>query len=122
MGYFDLPRGQFDLLLKKKGRGRHSSKWECVMMTDSLYPEEIASCVEEWSQNYTVEGARYNGKSVIIPTKYHWELRTKDEVLNHYSTREEAVKARDERRTFNWGKPDESRIPVGTIYFVKEEN
>lgn len=121
MAYFDLPTGNFELLLKKRGRGNHKAEWRSVMFTDSLYNEEIASCAEEWSRNYIVVGAKYNGKDVDIPSpdSYHWEHRHKESLYGIYKTREEVLAAMQERKKFNWAEKDKSkRIPVGRPYFV----
>ena len=120
MGYFDLPTGCFELLLKKKGRGQHKAEWKNVMMTDRLSPGDIADCFERWSQNYRVEGARYNGRAITPPTNYHWERRHFYEVLGRYATRAEAVAACDEVRSANWKKPKTERLPCGTIDFVQD--
>lgn len=120
MGYFDLPTGEFELLLKKKGRGRFKEEWTSVMFTDRLNDESIADCVERWSENYKVMAARFNGRKVFIPHEYHWELVSKGDVLGEYSKRSDAKKAWDDRRMFNWGKPKEERIPVGVITFVED--
>lgn len=113
MGAFDLPSGEFDLLLKDR-TGEH---WESVMFTDSIDNAVIADCVEMWSENHTVLAARFNGRAVTIPTKYHWELRSKDEVFGKFATREEAKKAMYERKAM-WRKDKVTRpgIPV----FVKD--
>ena len=118
MGFFDLPSGNFELLLSKNGSRKQ--EWKSVMMTDRLYPEEIADCVEQWSKNYKVRGARHNGREVNIPTSYHWELRAKSDVIGSYPTREAAKEAADKRRMQNWGKRDEERIPIGAICFVQD--
>ena len=52
MSIFGLPTGEFDLLLKKKGRGRHKEEWKNVMFTDFITQGEIAECVERCSENY----------------------------------------------------------------------
>ena len=120
MGYFDLLNGEFDLLMKKRGRGNSKAEWKSVMMTDRLYPEEIADCVERWSKNYKVIAARFNGREVKIPEGYHWEVRFKDDVIGCYKTREEAKAVTEERRMSNWGKPLSEHIMIGTIVFVKD--
>lgn len=50
MGLFDLPRGEFDLLLKGKD-GKEA--WKNVMFCDSFDTGEVADLVEMWSTNYT---------------------------------------------------------------------
>ena len=120
MGIFDLPTREFELLLKKKGRGQRKEEWKSVMFTDRLELAEIARCAEEWSRNYRVLGARYNGRNVAIPTDYHWELRYKDNVYGVFKTRAEAVQMMNERKEMNWAeKIKENRIPVGIPVFVK---
>lgn len=113
MGMFGLPTGEFDLLLKD-GKGEH---WKNVMFTDSLYEEDIADCVEIWSVNYKVLSARFNGRTVSIPTGYHWELRSKDEVFGIYKTRKEAKAAMDERKLLRY---KDKSIKVGLPVYVKE--
>ena len=123
MGYFDLPTGDFELLLKKKGRGNHKPEWQSVMFTDGLTREDIAECAERWGNNYKVMGARYNGREVTIPApgSYHWEHRFKDTVYGVYKTRSEAVAAMQKRKEFNWAEKDKTkRIPVGLPYFVAD--
>ena len=120
MGYFDLPSGEFELLMKKKGKGRFKSEWKTVMFTDSLYPSEIADTVEMWSENYVVMSARFNGRKVLIPDNYHWEHRLGDKILGSYTKRAEAKKALEERKHLNFRKSKEERVRVGTIKFVKD--
>lgn len=129
MAYFGLPRGDFELLLKEKGRGNHKAEWKSVMMTDSLYPGDVEECFERWGENYKVLGARYNGKEVKPLTRYHWEHYTKvklpggawkTKVLGCYATRATAKAAVDERKLSNWGKPKENRISEGIIRFVAD--
>ena len=121
MGCFDLPRGELELLLKKKGRGNRKTEWKSVMFVDRLSAEEIASCVEDWSINYKVVGARYNGREVNVPTRYHWEHRHKDSVYGIYRTRKEVLNAMQKRKEFNWLEKDKSKtIPIGTPVFVAE--
>lgn len=120
MGYFDMPRGRFDLLMKKKGRGCYKAEWKSVAITDSVIPEEIADRVEAWSKNYKVIAARFNGRELPIPTSYHWEHRIKGECIGKYVTREEAKSAVDKRKSENWYKPKDEKIPVGSIVFVKD--
>ena len=121
MGYFDLPTGEFELLLKKRGRGQHKEEWKSVMFTDGLRLEDVASCAEEWSKNYNVLGARYCGRKITIPTGYHWELRYKDNVYGVFKTRAEAAQMMQERKERNWAeKIKENRVPVGIPVFVKD--
>lgn len=126
MGYFDLPRGNFELLLKKKGRGNHKAEWQSVMMTDHLYPGEVEEHFERWGINYKVMAARYNGREVKPLTQYHWEHRIiirkcgVDELLGKYKTRKEAEAAVDERKRANWEKPKDERVAAGTIVFVQD--
>lgn len=117
---FWMPTGNFELLMKKKGRGNHKPKWESVMLTDRLTSGDIAECVEHWQKNNKVIAARYDGREVFIPTEYHWEHRIKNEVIGCYSTRAEAIAVMEERRHSNYRKPREERIPVGGVYFVEE--
>ena len=114
MGLFDLPRGEFDLLLKGKD-GKEN--WKNVMFCDSFGTGEVADLVEMWSTNYTVLAARFNGRPVEIPTNYHWELRSKGESLGKYATREEAKAAMYERKAL-WRKDKTTK--VGIPYFVKD--
>ena len=129
MGYFDLPRGNFELLLKKKGRGNRKAEWQSVMMTDHLYPGDVEECFERWGINYKVLGARYNGKEVKPLTRYHWEHYIKvrgarggykEKVLGKYSVRADAVLAVDKRKSMNWGLPKEKRVLAGNIRFVQD--
>jgi len=126
MGYFDLPRGNFELLLKKKGRGNHKAEWQSVMMTDHLYPGDVEEHFERWGINYKVMAARYNGREVKPLTRYHWEHRIIiskrgiDELLGKYKTRKEAEAAVDERKRANWSKPKDERVAAGTIVFVQD--
>lgn len=120
MGYFDLPTGHFELLLKKKGRGNYKAEWRCVAITDSLYKKSIAEDVERWSKDYTVLEARFNGRKVAIPTNYVWELKAKEELIGTYATYEEAASVRDERKHSNRKKPKEERIPVGCVRFAEK--
>lgn len=123
MGYFDLPTGDFELLLKKKGRGNRKAEWRSVMFTDYLDKEIIATCAEEWARNYKVAGARYNGREVNIPSpgSYHWEHRCRDSVYGVYKTRKEVVDAMQKRKEFNWSEKDKTkRIPVGIPVFVAD--
>ena len=113
MGAFDLPRGEFDLLLKDS-KGEH---WKNVMFADSFDEGEVADIVEMWSVNHKVLAARFNGRPVAIPTRYHWELRYKDEVFGSFKLREEAKEALYQRKAM-WRKDKSTR--VGCIYFVKE--
>lgn len=107
-------------MLKRKGRGRFKEEWRSVTFTDRLTEACIAEDVENWSKNYKVLGARYNGRRVTIPTKYHWEHRVGDEVIGRYGTRKEARTAWEMRRESNYGKPKDERVPVGMIVFVKD--
>lgn len=117
-----LPTGELELLMKAKGRGRHKEEWKSVAFTDYLLPEEIADCVERWSGKYKVVAARYNGRKVSIPAKYHWEHRFKDELYGTYKTRKEVSEAMQKRREYNWGLKNEAdRIPIGTPKFVAEK-
>lgn len=121
MGYFDLPTGELELLLKKKGRGRHKEEWRSVSFTDSLTKEELVSDVENWSKNYKVNSARYNGKVVDIPTNYHWEHRYKDTIFGVYKTRDEVVAEMNKRKEFNWSEKDKTKkVPIGSPYFVMD--
>ena len=120
MGYFDLPRGNFELLLKKKGRGNHKAEWQSVMMTDHLYPGDVEEHFERWGINYKIMAARYNGREVKPLTRYHWERRFKDDILGKYATRAEAEAAVQEQRRRNWGVPIGERVMVGTIVFVQD--
>lgn len=90
MGYFDLPTGELELNLKPKKDGKRNG-WTSVMFTDGLYTQTLVGCVEEWSRLYKVLGARYNGREVTIPKKYHWELCNHGESLGSFKTRAEAV-------------------------------
>ena len=114
MGAFDLPRGEFDLLLKDK---TGAENWKNVMFADSIYTEEVADLVEMWSVNYTVLAARFNGRPVAIPVKYHWELRYKDECFGKFATREECKNAMYERKAM-WRK--DKTIKVGLPVFVQD--
>ena len=114
MGMFDLPRGEFDLLLKD-GKGTH---WECVAFTDWINAEEIAMTVEEWSVNHEVLSARFNGKEVTIPKNYHWELVNGADVIGTFNVRKEAQAVWQERRTKY--RKDKLEKP-GIIKFVSEE-
>ena len=120
MSIFGLPTGEFDLLLKKRGRGRHKEEWKNVMFTDFITQGEIAECVEDWSRNYKVVAARYNGKKIAIPTNYHWEHKYKDVVYGRYKTRAEVVAAMEIRKTENYKKPVGEKQPIGTPVFVKD--
>lgn len=121
MGYFDLPTRELELLLKKKGRGNKKAEWRSVMFADRLSAGEIASCVEDWSINYKVVGARYNGREVSVPNNYHWEHRHKDSVYGIYGTRKEVLDAMQKRKEFNWSEKDKTKkIPIGTPVFVAE--
>ena len=120
MGYFSLPTGNFELLLKKKGRGAHKAEWKSVMITDSLYQSEVAQCVEDWGRNYKVMGARFKGKAVKIPENYHWEVYTKTEVLGTYKKRADAKAVVDARKEANWHKPKEERVFAGAIRYVQD--
>lgn len=128
MGLCDLPRGNFELLLKKKGRGNHKAEWKSVMMTDSLYPGEVEEAVERWSERYKVMGCRYNGREITPQICYHWEhwatLKTpegtEEQFLGSYRTRAEAQEAWVARRMANRGKPKDERVPVGYISFTTD--
>lgn len=114
MAAFSLPTGDFELLFDD-GNGK---QWRSVMFTDSISLADIAQCVEEWSINHKVIGARYNGKKVPIPTKYHWDLRLKGEVLEGgFKTRAEAVEAMKKRREMQ--RTDKS-IKAGFPAFIKD--
>ena len=113
MGYFDLPTGEFDLLLKD-GKGE---QWKNVMFTDSINASEIAECVEEWSVYHKVLKARFNGREVAMPTHYHWELRHKEEAFGSFKTRKEAVEAMYQRKAM-WRK--DKTIKVGLPCFVTD--
>lgn len=123
MGYFDLPTGEVELLLKKRGRGRFTAEWRGVSFTDRPNREEIAQLVEDWSKNYKVMGVRYNGREIAIPTGYHWEVWVKvdrhEELFGCYATRAEARAVVESRRDANWGKPKEERIPIGRVDFAE---
>ena len=113
MGAFDLPHGEFDLLLENsKGK-----EWKNVMFTDTIDKGMIADCVEMWSGNYKVLSARFNGIKVEIPTNYHWELRFKGEVLGKFKTRDEA-KEEMYRRKALWRK--DKSVKVGIPYFAQD--
>ena len=118
MGMFDLPRGEFELNLKpKKGKVCSHNGWTSVMFTDSLYRGDIAQTVEMWSDSYKVLGARFNGREVAIPKKYHWEHRIKDEVLGVYKTYAEGRAVMDERKKLRW---KDKSVKVGGAYFVDD--
>ena len=110
MSYFDLPRGEFELLLDDRG-------WTSVMFTDSLFKSDIASCIEDWSVKHKVLGARYNGKEVSIPKNYHWELRHKDELLGVYALYKDAKENLECRRK-EYRK--DKTIKTGSIKFVED--
>ena len=112
MGAFDLPRGEFELLLKKDGE----AEWKSVMFTDYIDMGEIADAAEMWSKNYKVLAARYNGREVTIPTNYKWELRYKDEVFGEFKTRAEAVEEMNRRKI---ERRKDKTVRVGLPYFVK---
>ena len=115
MGAFSLPTGDFELLMKKGGS---EPKWTSVMFTDALYNSEIADCVERWSVNNTVLGARYNGRAVTIPTNYHWELKFKGgEMTGHYTTRKEAEAAMKELKA---KRRTDKTIRIGFPTFVQD--
>lgn len=128
MGYFSLPTGNFELLLKKKGRGAHKTEWKSVMITDTLYPAEVASCVEDWERNYKVAGAKFNNRAVKLPENYHWEVYTKvrtpdgfkTEVLGVYKKRADAKAVVDARKEANWYKPKEEQVFAGVIRYVQD--
>ena len=91
------------------------------MITDSLYPSEVAQCVEDWERvNYKVMGARFNGNDVKIPENYHWEVYTKTEVLGTYKKRADAKAVVDARKEANWHKPKEERVFEGAIRYVED--
>lgn len=100
-----FPSNEVELLLKNR-RSSQKPYWKPVMLCGNLYAEDLADLVEDWSNHFKVLGARFNGKEVPLPTKYHWELRRKGEVLGRYSTRKEARNANSPR--------------IGTIVFVKD--
>lgn len=91
-----FPTNEVELLLKRR-RISQKPYWKSVMLCGSLYAEDLADLAEDWSDHYEVLGARFNGKEVPIPTKYHWELRRKGEVLGRFTTRKEARAANDPR-------------------------
>lgn len=110
MALFGLPTGEFELLLKHKGRGRYKTEWQTVMFADRLDLEDVASVVEDWSKNYNVVGARYNGKAVDIPTKYHWEFSiSPTENEGYFNTYEEAIREATLRRRANKKEKDKSK-------------
>lgn len=113
MGYFDLPTGELELLMKKKGRGGYKPEWKLIAFTDRISDAELASDVERWSKNYKVIAARHNGREVEIPTAYHWELRNKDEVYGCFKTWEDAKVEMINRKCADGRK-------CGSIWFVKE--
>ena len=120
MTNFNLPTGDFELLLRKKCGVQSKSEWKSVMFADSLTEEEIAMCTEKWAKNYKIEGARYNGKAVNIPTSYHWEHRINGETIGCYSVRKDAENAVNERKRLNRRNLKEYRIPIGGIWYVKD--
>ena len=111
MGAFDLPTGDFELLLK----GKDGTNWQSVMFTDRLDYETIVGCVEDWNKNYEVLGARFNGRAVTIPEKFHWELRYKDEVFGSFKTRAEAVELMKERKA---KQREDKTVKIGLPKFV----
>ena len=113
MGAFDLPTGELELLLKDS-KGEH---WESVAFTDSVDDYDIVDSVEDWSVNHTVLAARFNGKPVKIPDKYHWELRHRDECFGKFPTRNECVDAMHKRKSM-WRK--DKTVKVGLPVFVKD--
>ena len=117
MGLFDLPTGELELNLKPKRSNCKRNGWTSVAFTDRLYREEIASCVEVWSKDYKVTGARYNGKTIQIPKKYHWEVRNKEEIFGKFKTRAEAVEELNERRL---ASRRDASVKVGRLVFVEE--
>ena len=74
MGYFDLPKGELELLM--------DGKWESVAFTDRPSMDEIMSDVKMWSKNHRVTAARYNshtlGKNEVPVIVWH----STDEFLN----------------------------------------
>lgn len=110
MGIFDLPSGDFELLFKDNGK----EEWKSVMMIDRLTKEEIAECVERWSENHIVTGARYNGRIVEIPTEYYWEIRSKGETLQRFSKRKDAVKELEKRRLIN--RKNKAVVPLSIVF------
>lgn len=116
---FTLPRGEFDLYLKpRKGADCRSEEgWKNIMMTDRLEAGEIAESVEEWSKNYEVLGARYNGKEVTIPKNYHWELRSGSEAFGSFKTRKDALEEMHHRKVL---RRQDKTIKTGLPVFVEE--
>lgn len=117
MGAFDLPRGELELNLKPKNKDCYFKEegWQSVMFTDGLDYETLVGCVEDWTGNYEVLGARYNGRTVTIPKKFHWELQHKGEVLGSFKSRAEAVETMRARKA-EWRK--DKTVKVGLPKFV----
>ena len=114
MGHFDLPKGDFELLLGDNGK----EEWQSVMMIDRLAKEDIASCVESWSERHKVLGARYNGKDVNIPSNYHWELQHNGETLGRFAKRKEAKLEYEYRRALRFS---DKTVVLGSIEFVEDD-
>lgn len=117
MGLFDLPTGNFELKLKPKSNDCYYKEegWQSVMMTDRLDYEMVVGIVEDHEKDYEVHGARYNGKPIKVPNKYHWELRHKDEVFGSFKTRAEAVALMQQRKAM---RRKDKNIKVGLPKFV----
>lgn len=113
MGCFDLPTGE----VKLKVKDGQKTYWKSVMFTDYLERGAVEELQERWGKKYKILEIQYNGRKVTPAKRYHWELRHKDEVYGTFKTREEAVKAREERNRRRWNG---EKIPVGTIDFVEE--
>lgn len=84
---------------------------------DRLDKEVLADNVERWSKHHEVLAARYNGRPVMIPTNYHWELQHKGEVLGIFKTREEACEEMNKRKVARY---EDKTIKVGLPKYVQD--
>ncbi|MBO5869652.1 MAG: hypothetical protein J6P84_03610 [Alphaproteobacteria bacterium] len=113
MGYFDLPRGELELLIERD----REKKWHSVCFTDSLDAETLVLCVEDVRKGDKVLDARFNGVCVKIPKKYHWVIDCKGEILGEYKTRKDAYNEWNRRRA---EKRRDSTVKTGAIKLVLE--
>lgn len=91
MGVFDLPTGELELEMRKKGEKGKRYHWHSVKFTDCLTLAGLAETVERWSEKNDVRKARYNGNNLTIPKKYHWELHIDRQLAGQFKTRAEAL-------------------------------